>query len=45
MKNEKDLSVYEAPQTRVVELVLEQSILTSSGDDPIVTNPDMGWDD
>ena len=30
---------------RVVEFVLEQSILTTSGDDPTVTNPDMGWAD
>ena len=35
--------IYEIPKIEVVELVIEQSILTSS--DPIVTNPDMDWDD
>ena len=44
MKTVKDLSVYEEPQTGVVELVLEQPILNSS-EDPTVTIPDMGWDD
>lgn len=43
MKREKDSPIYEAPEIRVIELILEQLILTSS--DPSVTNPDMGWGD
>ena len=40
---EKELSVYETPQMNVVELVLEQAVLSAS--DPTITNPDMGWGD
>jgi hypothetical protein len=40
---ENELLDYETPQMRVVELVLEQAILSAS--DPTITNPDMGWDD
>lgn len=43
MKSDKLSYVYEAPAARDVELVMEQPVLTSS--DPIVTYPDMGWDD
>lgn len=43
MKMEKELSVYETPQMNVVELVLEQAVLSAS--DPTITNPDMGWGD
>ena len=43
MKNERELLVYETPQMMVVELVLEQAVLSAS--DPTITNPDMGWDD
>jgi hypothetical protein len=43
MKSERELFVYETPQMNVVELVLEQAVLSAS--DPTITNPDMGWDD
>ena len=43
MKIEKELVVYETPQIRVIELVLEQAVLSAS--DPTVTNPEMGWGD
>ena len=33
---------YEKPQSNIVEMELEISILTGSGD-PTITNPDMGW--
>ena len=47
MKTEKDQNPYEAPQMSVVELLLEQAILQTSGepDNPTVTNPGMGWGD
>ena len=37
------MNLYDTPQITVVKLVLEQSVLQSSGD-PDITNPDMGWD-
>ena len=43
MKNEKEFSIYETPQMEVIELILEQAVLSAS--DPTITNPDMGWDD
>ena len=43
MKSERELSVYETPLMSVVELVLEQAVLSAS--DPNITNPDMGWGD
>jgi|MGYP003296801032 hypothetical protein len=43
MKSERELFVYETPQISVVELVLEQTVLSAS--DPTITNPDMGWDE
>ena len=48
MKTEKDLNLYETPEMDVIELLLEQSILTVSEgqgdqDDPDVTIPGMGW--
>lgn len=43
MKSERELTVYETPQMSVVELLLEQAVLSTS--DPTITNPDMGWDD
>lgn len=42
MKIEKDINLYVAPQMSVIELLLEQTILQTSGD-PEITNPDMGW--
>lgn len=44
MKTEKNQNLYDKPQMNVVELVLEQCILQTSGD-PDVTNPDMRWGD
>ena len=43
MKSERELFVYETPQMSVVELVLEQAVLSAS--DLTITNPDMGWGD
>ena len=46
MKTEQSLNLYETPQMSVVELLLEQTILQVSGDDPddpTITNPGMGW--
>jgi hypothetical protein len=43
MKSERELFIYETPRMSVVELVLEQAVLSAS--DPTITNPDMGWDD
>ena len=37
------MSIYETPQMDIVELQLEQAVLSAS--DPTITNPDMGWDD
>ena len=43
MKGEREFSIYETPQMEVIELILEQAVLSAS--DPTITNPDMGWDD
>ena len=40
---ENKLIAYETPQIEIINLELEQAILT--GSDPTVTNPDMGWGD
>lgn len=46
MKNKKDRNIYETPQMDFVELLLEQSILQTSGgeEDLKITIPTMGWD-
>ena len=43
MRIENKPLVYETPKMSIVELVLEQVVLSAS--DPTVTNPDMTWDD
>lgn len=43
MRSERELSVYETPQINIIELQLEQAVLSAS--DPTITNPDMGWDE
>ena len=43
MRIENKPLVYETPKMSIVELVLEQAVLSAS--DPTVTNPDMTWDD
>ena len=35
-------TLYVKPQMEALEIKLESSILTGSGD-PTITNPDMGW--
>ena len=41
MRIAKELLAYETPQMSVIELVLEQAVLSAS--DPTITNPNMGW--